>query len=150
MFLDHQIARELGTTTGRKRRVGWFDAVVARTGVRLNGVHSLALTKLDILDSVEEIKICTGYALDGKTVRFLPAMESELQRVQPIYETMPGWRASTKEIKDPADLPSPARAYLKRIEQLCGVPISILSLGPARESTMILAPLFQNQTRVWE
>ena len=150
IFLDHQTAREFGTTTGRKRRVGWFDAVVARTGVRLNGAHSIALTKLDILDSAEEIKICTGYALDGKTVRFLPATNGELQRVKPIYEKLPGWKCSTKEIQDPSDLPQEARGYLKRIEQLCGVPISILSLGPARESTLILKPLFQNSERVWE
>lgn len=136
-FLDHREAREYGTTTGRKRRVGWFDAVIARTGVRLNGIQSLALTKLDILDHVEALKICTAYQLDGKTIKYPPPLSEDLLRVKPIYETLPGWRSATKDIRDPSELPSAARAYLKRIEQLCGVPITILSVGPERESTLV-------------
>jgi len=142
LFLNHHEAREFGTTTGRRRRVGWFDAVMARTGVRLNGIQSLALTKLDILDSVDELKICTGYTLGSKTVKFMPALTSELEKVVPFYESMPGWKSSTRGIRDPGELPREARAYLKRIEQLCGVPISILSMGPGREDTLIIKDLF--------
>lgn len=149
LFLDHIQAREYGTTTGRKRRIGWFDAVIARTGVRMNGVQSLALTKIDILDSCDEIKICTGYRVGDKTFKYTPTLIQELEKVEPIYETVPGWKTSTSKIKDPSELPQEARNYLKRIEHLCAVPISILSLGPARESTIILKNPFEVNLRAF-
>ncbi len=141
-FLDPHEAREVGTTTGRVRRMGWFDAVLAREAVRLNGVTSLAVTKLDILDSVESLKICTGYSLDGKLVDEVPTVAEDYARIEPIYEELPGWRSDTHEMKEMSDLPKNAKRYLRRIEQLCGVPISILSVGPDRDQTLILEHLF--------
>jgi len=144
-FLDHNIAREFGTTTGRKRRIGWFDAVLGKTAVRLNGLNSLALTKLDILDRTKEIKICTAYRLNGQIINHLPSLAEELKAIEPIYETLPGWMLPTTDIKERAELPPAALRYLERIETLLGIPISILSLGPEREKTIMLQNIFKEK-----
>lgn len=146
-FLNHQEAREFGTTTGRKRRIGWFDAVLAKTAVRLNGLQSLALTKLDILDNLSEIKICVAYSINGKTQTTFPPIAEDLALISPIYETLPGWKTTTTNIKSYEDLPKPAQDYLKKIETLCGIPISILSLGPERERTIIIKDPFSFETK---
>src|SRR3990172_4978119 len=138
IFLDNVAAREIGTTTGRKRRMGWFDAALVRFAVHLNGVDSLAVTKLDILDCLEQIKICTGYRLRGKILETPPPVVEDLASVEPIYEVMPGWRSSTKEIKKCADLPKNAQLYLDRLADLVGAPVSIVSIGPERDKTLFL------------
>lgn len=137
-FPDHLAAREVGTTTGRKRRIGWFDAFLLRHTICLNGADSLALMKLDVLDDLETIKICTGY----KKCKIFPACIEELELSQPIYETHPGWKKSTRDVKIYDDLPHNARAYIRRIEELCGVPISLISVGPEREKTLWLDCFF--------
>lgn len=141
-FLDHQQAREYGTTTGRKRRIGWFDSVLVKTGVQLNGLQSMAITKLDILDQLETIKICVAYQINGKRCHYLPSLAEDLNKIIPVYETVPGWKTSTRNAKAYPDLPGPAKNYLKKIETLCGIPISIISTGPERESTIILKDPF--------
>ncbi|MCB1112869.1 MAG: adenylosuccinate synthase [Chlamydiia bacterium] len=147
-FLDHQSAREFGTTTGRKRRIGWFDAVLARTAVRYNSLDSLALTKLDILDNQETINICVAYSIDGVRTEHLPTLSCDIEKIIPIYETLPGWLTTTENITSIDALPPNARAYLQRIEQLCGVPISVLSLGPEREKTIIVNDPFTHEVAV--
>ena len=147
-FLDHHRAREYGTTTGRKRRIGWFDAVLAKTAVRLNGLDSIALTKLDILDELETIKICTGYQINGMRHDHLPSLTEDLEKIMPIYETMPGWKQTTSNITSYEELPSRAKDYLKYIETLCKTPISMISLGPERERTIILKELFSSKESI--
>lgn len=142
-FLDHTAAREIGTTTGRKRRMGWFDAALARYGVLLNGVDSLAVTKLDILDDLNEIKICVGYRLNGKTIHTPPALVEDMEKVEPIYETVPGWKKSTKGILKVNEMPENAKKYLQRIEELCEAPISVISVGPERQSTLFVKKFFE-------
>ena len=144
-FIDHKQAREFGTTTGRKRKVGWFDAVLARFAIQMSGVSSIALTKLDILDPFKEIRICTSYMLDGKPLKSPPVLAEDLDRVKPVYETIPGWESSTKGIKSFNALPRNAQAYIEKLEQLCSAPIEIISLGPKRENTIIMNPLFVNK-----
>ncbi len=138
LFPDHTTSREIGTTTGRKRRMGWFDAFLLKHTLCLNGADTLALTKLDILDGLDEIKICVGY----KHCRSFPATHEELSRVIPVYEKHPGWKKSTRDIQTYDELPSLAKTYLRRIEELCEVPISILSVGPEREKTIWLDRFF--------
>lgn len=141
-LIDPHLAREIGTTTGRKRRIGWFDAILVQQAIRLNGVDSIALMKLDILDHLDEIKVCVGYKnSSGEVLTSFPAIEREFGLVQPIYEVMVGWRSSTKFIRHFEQLPIQAAAYIQRIEALCKVPISIVSVGPERESTLILRDL---------
>jgi adenylosuccinate synthase len=141
-FLDHDQAREYGTTTGRKRRIGWFDAVLVKTAICLNGLQSMALTKLDILDNLREIKICTGYHFHGKLQQHLPSIADDFALLEPVYETLPGWNTPTHQLTKYEDLPTNAKNYLKRIETLCGIPISLISVGPERENTIILKDLF--------
>ena len=124
---------EFGATTGRPRRCGWFDAVQARYAARVNGLTSLAVTKLDVLDSLEEIQIATGYRIDGDLSTEFPADTWSLSRVEPVLERHPGWRTPTTEARDIADLPSEARSYLDRLQELTGVPIEIVSVGSRRE-----------------
>jgi adenylosuccinate synthase len=143
LFLDPVAAREVGTTTGRLRRLGWFDACLVRFAACLNGLNSLALTKLDILDSLKEIKICTHYRLRGKQLDYPPATIEDLASVEPVYEVMPGWNSSTKEISSYEELPKEARAYVERLCALVGVPLSILSLGPERERTLFVQEVFE-------
>lgn len=138
-FPEHSSARELGTTTGRKRRIGWLDTFLLRHTICLNGVDCLAVTKLDILDNLDEIKICTGY----KHCHHFPATDSELRAAEPIYEKHVGWKRSTRGAEVYDDLPGNAKAYLRRIEELCGVPIAIVSVGPDREKTLWLDRFFE-------
>ena len=140
-FFDHEKSREVGTTTGRKRRIGWFDAFLLRHTICLNGVDSLALTKLDILDELDEIKICVGY----KKCKTFPSSLEELSRVEPIYEVMPGWKKSTQNVHIYDDLPAAAKGYIRKIEELCKVPVSIVSVGPDREKTIWLDNFFSEQ-----
>ena len=133
-----RVGREFGATTGRPRRCGWFDAVVARHAVMTCGVDEWALTKLDVLDGFETIRICVAYELDGRRIDHFPANIRETARCTPVYEDVPGWRTSTKEVVRFADLPAAAKRYVARLEQITGVPVGILSLGPRRASTLIL------------
>lgn len=128
-----ELGGEYGATTGRPRRCGWFDAVVARYAARVNGLTGLALTKLDVLDSFDEISIATGYEIDGERVEYMPDDLALLERAEPVYETMPGWSASTGEARRPEDLPDRAHDYLRRVQELTNVPVRYVSVGTARE-----------------
>jgi len=129
--------REFGATTGRPRRCGWLDLVALRYAVRLNGMNEIALTKLDVLDHVDQIKVCVGYELDGQHVEEFPTKLSELERVVPIYETLQGWKGeSTRNIDTFQELPVAAQAYVEWVEQKLGVPFTIVSTGPGREETL--------------
>jgi adenylosuccinate synthase len=131
-----KIGVEYGTTTGRPRRVGWFDAVVARYSVALNGIRSIALTKLDVLDQLDPIRICTGYMSKGELQVFPMSNISHLKHCEPVYETLPGWRSSVADIRRPEDLPKAARRYLDRLSELCVAPIDIVSVGASRDQTI--------------
>jgi adenylosuccinate synthase len=133
---------EYGTTTGRPRRIGWLDAVAARYSVRMNGLSAVALTRLDVLDSLPTIKICTGYELDGQITDTLPSRESVLNRVTPIYEELPGWQEPTKDVRNFDDLPKQAQAFVRRVEQVIGCPVDLISVGPEREQAIIVNPIF--------
>lgn len=135
--------REFGTNTGRKRRCGWFDAVLVRQTARTSGIHGLALTKLDILDGFDTIKVCTGYRLDGKEIDHLPAGEGAQARVEPIYETIEGWKEPTANARSWADLPAQAIKYVRRVEELVGCPIALLSTSPEREDTILVQNPFE-------
>jgi adenylosuccinate synthase len=128
---------EYGSTTGRPRRCGWLDAVVLRYAVRINGIETIALTKLDVLDKCETVKICTGYRYQGDVLTDFPVEEAVLQKAEPVYEEMSGWMQSTIGAKIEADLPAKARQYLARIEELSGVPFCMVSTGPQRAETII-------------
>ena len=143
LFPDHSSSRELGTTTGRKRRMGWLDIVLLKHTICLNGADLLALMKLDILDELEEIRICVGYKIDGKSLKSFPAALEDLEKVVPIYETLPGWKASTRDSQVYNELPVHAKGYLRKIEQLLDVPISLISVGPDRERTIWMDGMFE-------
>ena len=132
------VGHEFGTVTGRARRCGWFDAALLRRSVQINGVSGMCLTKLDVLDGLTSLKLCTGYQIDGKQVDIFPVGAEDAERCVPIYEEMPGWTESTVGAKSLAALPANARAYVKRIEELVGVPIDMVSTGPDREETIVL------------
>ncbi|WP_017317514.1 adenylosuccinate synthase [Mastigocladopsis repens] len=129
---------EFGTTTGRKRRCGWFDAVIGRYAVRINGMDCLAITKLDVLDELEEIKVCLAYEIDGERCEHFPSSARKFARCQPIYKTMPGWRTSTSHCRSLKELPRQALDYLKFLAELIEVPIAIVSLGASRDQTIIV------------
>ena len=129
---------EFGATTGRRRRCGWLDAVILRNAVRLNGVSSLALTKLDVLDGLEELKICTGYEHRGRLLDAFPASLKVLEECRPAYETLPGWAETISGINRLSRLPKNVKNYLKRIEELTGTPIEIVSVGPDRDQTIVI------------
>jgi adenylosuccinate synthase len=131
-----EIGVEYGTTTGRPRRVGWFDAVVARYSVALNGIGSIALTKLDVLGEFDPIRICTGYLNKGELQSFPMSNISHLKHAEPVYETLPGWRSSIADVRHPDDLPKAARRYIDRLSELSGAPIDIVSVGPSRDQTI--------------
>ena len=135
--------KEFGVNTGRKRRCGWFDAMLVRQTVRTCGITGLALTKLDILDGFETIEVCTGYRLDGKEIDHLPAGEGAQARVEPIYETIEGWKQPTANARSWADLPAQAIKYVRRIEELVGCPIALLSTSPEREDTILVQNPFE-------
>ena len=129
---------EFGTTTGRKRRCGWFDAVIGRYAVRINGLDCLAITKLDVLDTLDEIKVCVAYEIDGKRCDDFPTNAKAFGRCVPIYESRPGWNTSTEECRTLDDLPKQALDYLKFLAELMAVPIAIVSLGAGRDQTIIV------------
>ena len=137
-----QTGSEFGATTGRKRRCGWLDMVVLRSAVRLNSLTGLAITKLDVLDDFDEIKICTGYQHNGTKIQNFPAEIKILQDCIPVYESHPGWKQDTSGITKFDDLPENAKKYLARIEKLCSVRIKIVSVGPGREATIIKEKIF--------
>ncbi|HEV8263860.1 MAG TPA: adenylosuccinate synthase [Gemmatimonadales bacterium] len=128
-----KLGGEFGATTGRPRRCGWFDAVVVRYAVRINGLTGLAVTKLDVLDTFAEIPVCVGYRLDGETVDSMPADVERIGRVEPIYETLPGWQKGLSEVRRLADLPPAARAYVDRLQDLAGAPVRYVSVGTRRD-----------------
>lgn len=130
--------KEYGVVTGRRRRCGWFDAVMVRQAVTLSGISGIALTKLDVLDGLDEIGICVGYKLDGKELDYLPASQGGQERVEPVYEFMPGWSESTYGARSWAELPANAVKYVKRIEELTGAPVSVLSTSPEREDAILM------------
>ena len=129
---------EFGTTTGRKRRCGWFDAVIGRYAVRINGLDCLAITKMDVLDDLDEIKVCVAYEIDGKRCEDFPSSSRIFARCQPIYKTVPGWKQSTADCRRLEDLPKQALDYLKFLAELMEVPIAIVSLGASRDQTIIV------------
>jgi len=142
-FLGTQ-GHEFGTVTGRKRRCGWFDAVLVRQAVIANGMHGIALTKLDVLDGLDEIKVCTGYKLDGEVIDYLPASQGAQARLEPIYETLEGWNDTTKGARSWNDLPAQAVKYVRHIEELIGAPVAILSTSPEREDAILVTDPFQD------
>jgi adenylosuccinate synthase len=134
--------REFGTVTGRKRRCGWFDSVLVRQACAVAGVTGVALTKLDVLDGLDEIRICTGYRLRGKPFDHLPAHAADQEAVEPVYETMKGWSESTAGARSWADLPAQAIKYIKRIEELCRISVALVSTSPEREDTILVRDPF--------
>ena len=136
-----ELAQEFGTTTGRPRRVGWFDAVAARYSEHVNGYTSAVLTRLDVLDGFETVKICTAYELDGEVVESFPGGVATLERCKPIYEEHRGWDSPTASVTRLEDLPSAARSYVDRLEELIGCPIDIISTGPHRHETVTVRPV---------
>src|SRR5699024_10084469 len=138
-----QAGQEFGATTGRPRRCGWIDLVALKYAVRINGINELAITKLDILDQFEEVKLCTTYAIDGKTTDVFPPQRADFSTIQPQYKTMAGWQQSLDSCSDIADLPDAARQFLNYIEEYLGVDLTILSKGPKRSETIVLyIPVF--------
>ncbi len=135
---------EFGTITGRKRRCGWFDAALVRQAVATNGITGIALTKLDVLDGLEEIKICIGYKLDGKEIEHLPASQGAQARVEPIYITLEGWKDSTVGARKWADLPAQAIKYVRQVEELIGAPVALLSTSPERDDTILVTDPFED------
>ena len=136
--------REFGTVTGRPRRCGWFDAVLVRQTVRSSGINGLALTKLDILDGLPELKVCVAYRLDGREIDYLPASERAQAAVEPVYETFEGWQAATAKARSWAELPAQAIKYVRHIEELVGCPVALLSTSPEREDTILMHNPFEN------
>jgi adenylosuccinate synthase len=149
--LDDEIGRrigqrgnEFGTNTGRPRRCGWFDAVLTRQCIKISGIDGVALTKLDILDGFDEIKVATHYRLDGEAIDYLPAGQGAQMRAEPVYETIEGWRGSTGGARSWADLPAQAIKYVRRIEELIGAPVALLSTSPEREDTILVHDPFRD------
>jgi adenylosuccinate synthase len=134
-------AHEFGATTGRPRKVGWFDAVVGRYSCMVNGFTSLVVTRLDVLDGFPSIKICTGYCVNDRVINHVPSSTSELEQCEPIYEEIPGWDKPTAGATTPEEIPPGAMAYIHRIEELVGAPVHIISTGPKREETVVLKPI---------
>jgi len=134
--------REFGTNTGRKRRCGWFDAVMVRQAIKFGGIDGIALTKLDVLDGFPELQVCTGYRLDGQAIDYLPAATALQGRVEPIYETMEGWSESTRGARSWAQLPAQAVKYVRRIEELIEAPVALLSTSPERDDTILVRDPF--------
>lgn len=133
-----EVGGEFGATTGRPRRCGWFDAMVIRYAVRINGLTGIALTKLDVLSGFDTIKVCTGYQFEGKMLETLPAKLETFEACTPVYEELPGWRSDITGVRSFDELPENARAYVKRLEELAGCPIVMVSIGPRRDQTIML------------
>jgi len=134
--------REFGTVTGRKRRCGWFDSVLVRQMARIGGINGIALTKLDVLDGMTELKVCTGYDIDGTEMDYLPASIGAQAAATPVYERFEGWQESTQGARSWVDLPAPAVKYIRRIEELIGIPVALLSTSPEREDTILVTDPF--------
>ena len=130
--------------TGRARRCGWFDAVLVRQAVKVGGIDGIALTKLDVLDGIPEIKICIGYRLNGKELHYLPAGMSAQAGVKPIYETLEGWEQSTQGARSWGELPATAIKYIRRVEELIEAPVALLSTSPEREDTILVNDPFRD------
>jgi adenylosuccinate synthase len=137
------VGKEFGSVTGRPRRTGWMDAAALRRSIQINGVSGLCMTKLDVLDGLDEVKLCVGYKVDGKDADLLPRGASEVARCEPIYETFGGWKESTIGITQWDQLPANAQAYLMRVQQVAGVPIDMVSTGPDRDETILLRHPFK-------
>jgi len=133
-----QRGNEFGATTGRARRCGWFDAAALKRSIQINGVSGLCITKLDVMDGIETVRLCVGYKLNGQVVDLLPSGAEEVALCEPVFEDMPGWSESTFGVKKYEDLPANAKAYLKRLEEVCGAPVDMISTGPDREETIVL------------
>ncbi|MDR0933698.1 MAG: adenylosuccinate synthase [Burkholderiaceae bacterium] len=133
-----EVGMEFGTVTGRQRRCGWFDAALLKRSIQINGVSGICLTKLDVLDGLETIRICTGYRFDGRLIDIFPSSAEDAARCEPVYEQMPGWKESTVGVKSMSQLPANAQAYIRRIEELAGIPVDMVSTGPDREQTLVL------------
>jgi adenylosuccinate synthase len=138
-----QAGREFGSTTGRPRRCGWFDAPVARYAVRVNGLTGIAITKLDVLSGLETVKVCTGYTYQGKVLDEVPASLEVMEQCRPIYEELPGWQDDITAARSLAELPENARKYVARVEELSGAPVVLVSVGPRRDETIMLRNPFQ-------
>jgi adenylosuccinate synthase len=139
-----QRGREFGTVTGRKRRCGWFDAVLVRQAIKTSGIHGIALTKLDVLDGLKEIKVGVGYMLDGKRIERFPAAEESQKKVEPIYENFEGWKDTTAGARSWAQLPAQAIKYVKYLEELIECPVALLSTSPEREDTILMRDPFED------
>ena len=136
--------KEFGTNTGRRRRCGWFDAVMVRQAVKLNGIDGIALTKLDVLDGEKEIKVCVGYELDGKRIERFPFTMGAQAKLKPIYETFEGWSESTQGARAYSELPATCIKYVRRVEELVGCPVALLSTSPQREDTILMTDPFRD------
>ncbi len=136
--LIRERGHEYGVSTGRPRRCGWFDAFATRYAAEINGFDTVALTKLDILDALDEIKVCTGYRLRGRACESFPAVSKDLRECEPVYETLPGWKTSTEGVTKLEDLPAAARDYINFISELIGVGVGLVSTGPERGQTILV------------
>ena len=139
-----KVGNEFGTNTGRPRRCGWFDAVLTRQCVKTSGIDGVALTKLDVLDGFDEIKVATHYRIDGEAIDYLPAAQALQARIEPVYETIEGWKGATGGARSWADLPAQAIKYVRRIEELIGAPVALLSTSPERDDTILVHDPFQD------
>ncbi|OZA73023.1 MAG: adenylosuccinate synthase, partial [Caulobacter sp. 39-67-4] len=137
------VGREVGVNTGRARRCGWFDAVLVRQSVAINGIHGIALTKLDVLDGLKTLKICVGYRIGDREVDYLPAGMRDQAAAVPIYEEMEGWTESTAGARSFKDLNANAIKYVRRVEELIGAPVALLSTSPERDDTILMRDPFQ-------
>ena len=135
--------KEFGTVTARKRRCGWFDGVLVRQTIKISGITGIALTKLDVLDELEEIKMCIGYELDGKKLDYLPATSEDQFNIKPIYQTFPGWKSSTQGIRNIEELPEKAKKYIHALEDFIGCKVSSISTSPEREDTILIEDPFK-------
>ena len=135
--------KEFGTVTARKRRCGWFDGVLVRQTIKIAGINGIALTKLDVLDELDEIKICVEYDLNGKIIDYLPAASEDQFNIKPIYKTFPGWKSSTQGIRNIKDLPEKARNYIYALEDFIGAKVSSISTSPEREDTILIEDPFK-------
>ena len=136
-----QVAHEYGTTTGRPRRCGWFDAVAARHSTRINGFTGAAITRLDVLDILPRLKICVSYKLDGRKIDYFPSSITDLSRCEPVYEELPGWQVSINDIRKYDKLPLQARQYVARLEELIACPVKLISVGEKRDQTILRGPI---------
>ncbi len=147
--LDNEVGQQLGergnefgTVTGRPRRCGWFDGVLVRQAVKINGINGIALTKLDVLDGMEELRVCTGYRIDGEELDHLPASSARQTRVEPVFEVMEGWSESTRGARSWADLPATTVKYIRRIEEIIDAPVALLSTSPERDDVVLVQDPF--------